>query len=108
MLVVVLVMLLLFPIKSALIAGSGVPVCTLIAIAIMYLTRIQLHIVTLASLIVVLGMIVDNAIITIDGYMEKLGKGMSRRDAAAMSLKELFVPTLASTLSICAIRCCSS
>lgn len=103
MLVVVLVMLLLFPIKSALIAGSGVPVCTLIAIAIMYLTRIQLHIVTLASLIVVLGMIVDNAIITIDGYMEKLGKGMSRRDAAAMSLKELFVPTLASTLSICAM-----
>ncbi|MGN0188056.1 MAG: efflux RND transporter permease subunit [Candidatus Cryptobacteroides sp.] len=103
MLVVILVMLMLFPLKSAVIAGSGVPVCTLMTIAVMYLTGMELHTVTLAALIVVLGMIVDNSIITMDGYMDKLGKGMGRVDAACASIKELFAPTLAATLAISAM-----
>lgn len=103
MLVVILVMLTLFPIKSALIAGSGVPVCTAITIAIMYVFGIDLNTVTLAALIVVLGMIVDNSIITMDGYMDKLGSGMGRVDAACSSLKELFAPTFAATLAISAM-----
>lgn len=100
MVVVVLVMLLLFPLRSALIASSGVPICTAIAIAVMYMLGMDLNTVTLAALIVVLGMIVDDSVITMDGYMDKLGKGMSRLDAASASLKELFVPMLLSTLSV--------
>lgn len=100
MVVVVLVMLLLFPLRSALIASSGVPICTAIAVAVMYLLGMDLNTVTLAALIVVLGMIVDDSVITMDGYMDKLGKGMKRIDAAGASLKELFVPMLLSTASI--------
>ena len=100
MLVVILVMLILFPLKSALIASSGVPICTIVAIAIMYLLGMDLNTVTLAALIVVLGMIVDDSVITMDGYMDNLGKGMSRIDAASSSMKELFVPMLLSTASI--------
>ena len=100
MLVVILVMLILFPLKSALIASSGVPICTTIAIAIMYLMGMDLNTVTLAALIVVLGMIVDDSVITMDGYMDNLAKGMKRIDAASASMKELFVPMLLSTASI--------
>ena len=100
MIVVILVMLILFPLKSALIASSGVPICTIVAIAIMYLLGMDLNTVTLAALIVVLGMIVDDSVITMDGYMDNLGKGMSRIDAASSSMKELFVPMLLSTASI--------
>ena len=100
MLVVIAVMLLLFPLKSALIASSGLPVITAVTVAIMYFTGMELNTVTLASLIVVLGMIVDDSIITMDGYMNKLGQGLGRTDAACASAKELFVPTFTATLAI--------
>ena len=100
MVVVILVMLLLFPIKSALIASSGVPVCTAIALAIMFIAGIDLNTVSLAALIVVLGMIVDDSIITMDGYMDKIGRGMPQVDAAAASAKELFMPMFTATLAI--------
>lgn len=103
MLVVILVMLMLFPIRSALIAGSGVPVCTAISIGIMYVTGIDLNTVTLGALIATLGMIVDNSIITMDGYIDKLGRGLAAKKAADSSIKELFPPTLAATLAISAM-----
>lgn len=103
MLVVILVMIIMFPMRSALIASSGVPVCTMVAIGIMYLTGMSLNTVTLAALIVVLGMIVDDSIITMDGYMDKLGRGMDRVDAAASSARELFMPMFMATLSICSM-----
>lgn len=103
MLVVIFVMIMMFPMRSAVIASSGVPVCTLITIAVMYMTGMCLNTVTLAALIVVLGMIVDDSIITMDGYMDKLSHGMSKIDAAAKSAKELFMPMFMATLSICAM-----
>ena len=103
MLVVIAVMLLLFPLRTALVAGSGVPICTAITLGLMYLFGIELNTVTLAALIVVLGMIVDNSIIVIDGYTDYLQKGHSRWYSASVSTTELFVPTLLATIAICAM-----
>ncbi|MBO4634282.1 MAG: efflux RND transporter permease subunit [Bacteroidales bacterium] len=100
MLVVIAVMLMLFPLKSALIASSGLPVITAMTLCVMYLTGIDLNTVTLAALIVCLGMIVDDSIITMDGYMDKLRRGMTRTDAACASARELFMPTFIATLAI--------
>lgn len=99
-LVVIAVMLLLFPFTSAAVASSGVPVCTAVAIAIMYVVGMPLNTVTLAALIVVLGMIVDDSIVTIDGYMAKLSTGMGRVEAAVAAAKELLMPMMMATLSI--------
>ena len=103
MLVVIFVMLMLFPMRSALIASSGVPVCTAIAIALMYFCGICLNTVSLAALIVVLGMIVDDSIITMDGYMDHLSRGMSPLDAATASAQELFSPMFMATFAISAM-----
>ena len=103
MLVVIFVMIMMFPLKSALIASSGVPVCTAVAIALMHFANIDLNTVTLAALIVVLGMIVDDSIITMDGYMDKLARGYGRMEAACESAKELFLPTFIATVAICAM-----
>ena len=100
-LVVILVMLMLFPMKSALIASSGVPVCTMITLAVMYFAGLDLNTVTLAAMIVCLGMIVDDSIITMDGYMDKLRRGMDKKEAACASARELFMPTFVATLAIC-------
>ena len=99
--VVIGVMLMLFPLRSALIASTSVPVCTALAIGVMYLTGMELNTVTLAALIVVLGMIVDDSVITMDGYMDKTSRGLQGADAAAASAQELFIPTFVATLAIC-------
>lgn len=99
--VVMLVMLMLFPMRSALVASSGIPICTAISLAIMYTFNIELNTVTLAALIVVLGMMVDNSIVMIDGYIERINKGMTRRKAAILSAQELFSPLFVATVGIC-------
>ena len=103
MAVIILVMMLLFPLRSAIVAAITIPLSTFISVGIMYLAGIPLNIITLASLIVVLGMIVDNSIVVIDGYLEYLGNGMDRREAAVMSVKQYFMPMLLATVCICAI-----
>lgn len=100
MLVVVAVMLLLFPFKTSLVASTGVPICTAITLAVMYFANIQLNTVTLAALIVVLGMIVDNSVIVVDGYMNMISDGHSHWYSASVSTKELFVPMVIATMSI--------
>lgn len=100
MLVVIIVMLMLFPLRTALIASSGLPVCTAISIALMYIFGIELNTVTLAALIVVLGMIVDDSIINIDGYIDKLSQGYEPFEAATKSARELFMPMLIATSAI--------
>ena len=103
MAVIILVMMLLFPLRSAIVAAITIPLSTFISVGIMYLLGIPLNIITLASLIVVLGMIVDNSIVVIDGYLEYLGNGMDRKEAAVMSVKQYFMPMLLATVCICAI-----
>ncbi|MCC8062854.1 MAG: efflux RND transporter permease subunit [Rikenellaceae bacterium] len=101
--VVILVMMVLFPFRSAIVAATSIPISIFISIGIMYITGIPLNTVTLAALIVVLGMIVDNSIIVVDAYLENLDKGMSRWYAAIASAKNYFGSIFLATLCICVI-----
>ena len=103
MLIIVIVMMVLFPLRSALVAAITIPISTFISVAIMYMMGIELNIVTLAALIVVLGMIVDNSIVVIDGYLEYLGKGYEPNKAAIASAQQYFMPMMLATLCICVI-----
>jgi multidrug efflux pump subunit AcrB len=66
----------------------------------MFAFGMELNTVTLAALIVVLGMIVDNSIVIIDSYMEKLDEGVPHWNAAISSAKEYFKSILSATLAI--------
>jgi len=103
MAVIILVMMVLFPIRSAIVAAITIPLSTFVSVAIMYIAGIELNIVTLAALIVVLGMIVDNSIVVIDGYLEYLGKGYEPNEAAMESVRQYFMPMMLATVCICAI-----
>ncbi len=103
MVIIILVMMVLFPLRSAIVAAITIPLSTFISVAIMYMMGIELNIVTLAALIVVLGMVVDNAIVVIDGYLEYLGKDFAPKEAAIMSAKQYFMPMMLATLCICVI-----
>lgn len=96
---VVIVVMLLLPLRVALVAASTIPITIFISLGLFYAFGIELNTVTLAGLIVTLGMIVDNSIVIIDSYLEKLGEGMSRWHASIQStthfLKSIFSATLA-------------
>ena len=103
MLIIILVMMVLFPLRSAIVAAITIPLSTFVSVSIMYMIGVELNIVTLAAMIVVLGMIVDNSIVVIDGYLEYLGKGYEPKVAAIESAKQYFMPMMLATICICAI-----
>ena len=103
MAIIIVVMMLLFPLRSATVAALTIPMSTFISVGMMYLCGIPLNTVTLAALVVVLGMIVDNSIVVIDGYLDYLGRGHSRWFAAVESAREFFPSLLLATICICMI-----
>ena len=103
MVIIILVMMVLFPIRSAIVASATIPISTFVSVSFMYMMGIELNIITLAALIVVLGMIVDNSIVVIDGYLEYLGKGYEPKVAAIASARQYFMPMMLATICICGI-----
>jgi len=102
-LVIIIVMMLLFPFRSALVAAIVIPLNTFISIGIMYLFGIPLNTVTFAAMVVVLGMTVDNSIVIIDGYIYNLKNGVKPWDAAIESAHKYFMPMFLATTCICFI-----
>ena len=100
---VVIVVMLLLPLRVALVAASTIPITIFISLGLFYAFGIELNTVTLAGLIVTLGMIVDNSIVIIDTYLERLGEGCSRWRASIEStthfLKSIFSATLAISIT---------
>ncbi|EHQ28881.1 efflux RND transporter permease subunit [Mucilaginibacter paludis] len=99
---VVIVALLLLPFRVAAVAAATIPITISATLGIMYLAGIELDTVTLAALIVVLGIVVDDPIVVIDNHVEKLDHGMSVWEAAKSSAQELFPSVFTATLAISA------
>ena len=87
---VIVVVMLLLPMRVALVASSTIPISIFISLGLFYALGIELNTVTLAALIVTLGMIVDNSIVIIDSYLENIGEGMSRWHASIQSTMHFF------------------
>ncbi|HQG44737.1 MAG TPA: efflux RND transporter permease subunit [bacterium] len=100
MLSVIAVTLLLLPARVARIAALSIPASIFTALGIMWIWGLDLQTVSLAGLILVLGITVDDAMVVIDNYIEKLDHGMSRFDAGSKSVTELFSSVLSATLVI--------
>jgi len=100
---VIFIVMLLLPKRVASIAGLTVPIAVLITLGFLYFFGVELNTVSLAGLIIVLGMIVDNAIVVIDNYVEKKDHGMSSWHAAIKSARELVAPVITATMAICVV-----
>lgn len=97
---VIIVVMILLPLRVALVAASTIPITIFISLGLFNAFGIELNTVTLAALIVTLGMIVDNSIVIIDNYLEKIGEGMSRWHASILSATHFFKSILSATLAI--------
>lgn len=99
-LAVVLVVMLLMPLRMATVSAVTIPITIFMSLGIFFLCGIELNTVTLAALIVTLGMIVDNSVVIVDCYMERLDEGVPRWQASISSAKEFFISILSATLAI--------
>ena len=97
---VVIVIMILLPFKVALIAAMTIPISIFISIGLFYAFGIELNTVTLACLILSLGMIVDNSVVIIDDYVELISEGIDHFTATLRAGTEFFKAIFSATLAI--------
>ncbi|MDD7886928.1 efflux RND transporter permease subunit [Flavivirga sp. 57AJ16] len=100
--IVLLVVLLVLGWRAGIVIASIIPCTIIMAFWIMSLFNVGLNQVTLASLIMALGLLVDNGIVMTESLIEKLEEGQTKFEAAVNSCKEFMVPLLISSLTTCA------
>ncbi|WP_235904319.1 efflux RND transporter permease subunit [Arcticibacter tournemirensis] len=99
-LAVIGVVMLLLPFRVAAVASVAAPISIIITFGLINIMGIELHQVSLASLIIVLGMVVDNAIVVVDNYIEKLDEGITPWTGAWQAATQLSLPIFTATLAI--------
>jgi multidrug efflux pump subunit AcrB/outer membrane protein TolC len=97
---VVLVTIFLLPIRVAVIAAIAIPITLFTTLGAMNAIGVTLHQVSIAALIVVLGIVVDDAIVIADNYVDLLDRKVPRGEAAWRCVAEVIVPVLAATATI--------
>jgi len=94
---VTLVLLFFLGLRNAIFVGIAIPLSMLIGILILYLFDVSLNIVTLFSLILALGLLVDNAIVTVENIYRYMSLGYDGKQAAKYGAGEIAMPIIAST-----------
>ncbi|RXK81484.1 efflux RND transporter permease subunit [Filimonas effusa] len=97
---VIIVVMLLLPLRIASISAIAAPVSIAVTFAVLNIIGIEIHQVTLAAMIIVLGMVVDDAIVIVDNYIEKLDEGIPNWTAAWQSATQLMIPVFTATAAI--------
>lgn len=96
---VVVIVFLSMGFRNALIVSMAIPLSMISTFTIMRFADIKLHQVSVASLIIALGMLVDNAIVVSDAIQVRLDRGQDKMEACVSGVKEVAIPVLTSTLT---------
>jgi multidrug efflux pump subunit AcrB len=97
--IVMAVMLVFLGLRTGLVVASLIPLVTVMTLMLMGVIGMGLNQVTLAALIMALGMMVDNGIVVSESIIVKMEDGQGRLQAAIDTCSELLVPLLISTLT---------
>ncbi len=99
-LLVVGVLLFFLGLRNALFVGIAIPLSMFMSFILLHSSGVTLNIMVLFSLVMALGMLVDNGIVVIENiYRLMENEGMSRRQAAVYGVGEVAWPIIASTLT---------
>lgn len=99
LLIVLVVVMLFLGVRTGLIVGAIVPFVMLTTVALMQFTGLELERMSLATLIIALGLLVDNGIVIAEDFKRRLELGNSRDEALRACGKELAVPLFISSLT---------
>lgn len=98
--VVMLVVVLFLGWRAGLVTGVIVPLTVMGTLLVMRLLGIELHMVSIAAVIIALGLFVDNGIVVVEDYQRRLALGEDRRAAAIAAGHTMAAPLLTSSLAI--------
>ena len=96
---VVLIMLLFAGWRIAMVVGILVPSAILMCFSMMPAAGVLLEMMSIAALIIALGLLVDNAVVVSEQILVRLGEGQDRGTAVIDSVKNLMIPLLAASLT---------
>ncbi|WP_206483416.1 efflux RND transporter permease subunit [Thalassotalea sp. G2M2-11] len=95
--IVMVVVILFLGVRTGLIVGAIVPFVMLTTLSIMQFTDIKLERMSLATLIISLGLLVDNGIVIAEDFKRRIEQGTERFHAMLQGSKELAIPLLSSS-----------
>ncbi len=97
--IVLVVIVAFLGVRTGLIVGLHVPMTMIVTLAIMFYLGIAMHRISLATLIISLGLLVDNGIVVAEEIGKRLFQGESRTDAATNTGRGLAKPLLISSIT---------
>jgi multidrug efflux pump subunit AcrB len=96
---VLLSLYLLINLRVAAITAFGIPVSFLFAVMLLYYFNFTINMVSLFAFLIVLGMIVDDAIIVTENVYRHIENGMPPLQAAQLGAREVLWPVVVSTFT---------
>lgn len=102
-LVIFVVLLFLRSFKGTIVAGLAIPVSLLIGLAVINQFGFTINVLSMLALILVIGIVVDDAIVVLERCVFHLEKGSDPIPAARMGATEMAFPTIANSLALGAV-----
>lgn len=98
-LLIMVVVLIGVGIRNALVISTALPVSILVTFTVMYLLGIEFQFISIAALIISLGILVDNAVVISEAIQQHMNAGEEKEAAIIGGVKETWLPVLTSTLT---------
>lgn len=99
MLLVALVIFLSMGLRSALVVSLAIPLSLIIGLGFVDLSGFGLQQISIAGLVVVLGMLVDNSIVMVENINRHIRMGYGKREASIKAASEIGWPVVSATLT---------
>ncbi len=101
--VVLVVLFFLGKWRATIIIGITIPISLIVAFIYLLAVDSSLNIISLCSLTIAIGMVVDDAIVVLENITKHLERGARPREAAIYATNEVWVSVIATTLVIAAV-----
>lgn len=102
-LVLIVIMVFLQNFRATLVPATTVPVTIIGTFFAMFLLGYSINLLTLFALVLAIGIVVDDAIVIVEGVTQHIERGVPPKEASIMAMKELFGPILGITLVLMAV-----
>ncbi len=102
-LVGIIITLSLGSIRAAFLPMITVPLCLIGSFALMWILDFSINPITLLSLILAIGLVVDDAIVVVENIYRHMEEGLTSLDAAKRSMKEISFSVVVMTVTLAAV-----
>tara|TARA_R110002072_G_scaffold136302_2_gene278657 strand:+ start:14 stop:2536 length:2523 start_codon:yes stop_codon:yes gene_type:complete len=103
LLVGIVVLLFMGSLRSALVPLVTIPISLLGAMAMIYAMGFSFNLLTVLAIVLSVGLVVDDAIVVVENVARFMREGMSRRQAALASSRQLLKPIIGMTITLAAV-----